>query len=74
MEENLEELQKDGILLGDLVNLLKDFNVILSSVRNCISRIAPDNDLVNVAFDKLSDSFNEKFIDFTVKMVKLEEV
>ena len=69
---DLEEILNDGILIGDLINLLKDFNISLKSIHYCLATIAPFDDKVKVLFEKISDKFGDKFDEIYAKTSKLD--
>ena len=60
----LDILEEDeGIQIGDLMNQLKDFNVIFYVVKNCLNAIAPDDDPLKCILERMSDKFTEKYQD-----------
>ena len=68
----LKELLKNGILIGDLINLLKDFNISLKSINYCLATIAPLDDKVQILFAKISDKFCKKYEEISFKTSKLD--
>jgi hypothetical protein len=68
----IQEIVESGILIGDLLNILKDFNVIIYSIRIFLLRISPTSDKVSQAFEKINIQFNEKFKYLTENLHSLE--
>jgi ATP-dependent RNA helicase DDX60 len=69
----IDELKEQGILIGDLVDNLKDFKTILNSINNCVSKIAPEKDAVRTLFDDLSVNFEEKFLKFMDSLIQMDD-
>ena len=54
-------ITENGLMQGDVYQLLKDFKLVLKSISVSLTELSPENDEVIQAFTQLVEEFDVKF-------------